>query len=245
MDTFDDEAIDNSFPEKDIPRNEAASKRNARVCEQFINVRSFDFDDKNGEWCRIVLEYPESSAKLLMMGIVEKICKDAVIHQVSGIGKAFLTRSETQAQARTIATEGVNLKAMWQQADVVDVDSIYTNDIVSVLRTYGVEAARNAIIQEIFAVFDVYGIGVNHRHLTLVADVMTRDGGYAPFNRMGIESNPSPLLKMSFETTCHFLTQATLYGDEDALSSPSSQIVTGKVSGVGTGSFDVFVPLDV
>ena len=40
-----------------------------------------------------------------------------------------------------------------------------------------------------------------------------REGAYKPLNRAGIESAASPLLKMSFETTMHFLHQATLNGE--------------------------------
>lgn len=79
------------------------------------------------------------------------------------------------------------------------------------------------------------------RHLNLIADVMTRSGGYVPFNRQGMLSSTSPLMKMSFETTCNFLKDATLEGDSDDLSNPSARIVFGKLSGVGTGSFDVMV----
>ena len=70
---------------------------------------------------------------------------------------------------------------------------------------------------------------------------MTRGGGYAPFNRQGMRSSVSPMLKMSFETTCNFLKDATLEGDYDDLTSPSASIVMGKISGVGTGAFDVMV----
>lgn len=70
---------------------------------------------------------------------------------------------------------------------------------------------------------------------------MTRTGGFLPFNRQGINSATSPLMKMSFETTCNFLKDAALEGDFDDLNSPSARIVLGKLSGVGTGSFDVMV----
>jgi DNA-directed RNA polymerase I subunit RPA1 len=56
-----------------------------------------------------------------------------------------------------------------------------------------------------------------------------------------MRNNTSPLLKMSFETTVNFLKDATMEGDFDDLTSPSSRIVLGKVNGVGTGSFDVMV----
>lgn len=41
-------------------------------------------------------------------------------------------------------------------------------------RHYGVEAGRDTIIKEVKTVFGVYGIGVNFRHLSLVADYMVR-----------------------------------------------------------------------
>ena len=43
---------------------------------------------------------------------------------------------------------------------------------MAILNTYGVEAARAAIIKEISVVFAAYGIDVNPKHLTLVADYM-------------------------------------------------------------------------
>lgn len=51
--------------------------------------------------------------------------------------------------------------------------------------------------------------------------------------------NSSPLLKASFETTASFLSDATLYGDFDDLTSPSGNIVIGRPSITGTGVFDV------
>ena len=41
------------------------------------------------------------------------------------------------------------------------------------MRQYGVEAARTAITKEIQSVFAPYGISVDYRHLSLIADYMT------------------------------------------------------------------------
>ena len=82
------------------------------------------------------------------------------------------------------------------------------------------------------------------RHLSLIADVMTRGGGFAPFNRMGLKSSVSPFMKMSFETTLGFLKDAVLENDWDDLKNPSARIVMGKVSRVGTGGFDVLMPAE-
>jgi len=90
-----------------------------------------------------------------------------------------------------------------------------------------VEAARNCIVKEIRNVFGVYGIAVDYRHLSLLADFMTYNGEYRPFNRIGMEESSSPFLKMSFETTAQYLTAACLFQEKDDNSTPSSALVLG------------------
>ncbi|RPA88934.1 hypothetical protein L873DRAFT_1618275, partial [Choiromyces venosus 120613-1] len=72
-------------------------------------------------------------------------------------------------------------------------------------------------------------------------DILTRGGGFTPFNCLGLKTSVSPFLKMSFETTSNFLTEAIGEGDFDDRTSLSSRIVLGKLSSVGSGSFDVLV----
>ncbi len=62
----------------------------------------------------------------------------------------------------------------------------------------------------------MYGIAVDYRHLSLIADYMTFEGSYKPFNRIGLESNSSPFQKMSFETTMQFLKSATIGGESNS-----------------------------
>jgi DNA-directed RNA polymerase I subunit RPA1 len=72
---------------------------------------------------------------------------------------------------------------------------------------------------------------------------MTKGGGFTPFNRIGMKGNPSPFMKMSFETTVGFLKDAVLERDWDELRNPSARIVVGRLGTVGTGSFDVMAPV--
>lgn len=66
--------------------------------------------------------------------------------------------------------------------------------------------------------FAAYGITVDYRHLSMIADYMTFEGVYKPFNRVGLDSHPSPLQKMSFESTMNFLKKATVLGESDCFS---------------------------
>ncbi|CCG83927.1 protein of unknown function [Taphrina deformans PYCC 5710] len=207
------------------------------------NLRRFEFDHASGTHCVLELEFPLATPKLLMVNLVEEAAQLTIVQQLPGIIRCFRMPSEGLDESRLLATEGVNFKAFWNTEGVVSHNDMYSNDIAAIGATYGVEAMRQAIIKEVSGVFAVYGIGVNNRHLSLIADYMTFEGGYKPFNRMGIESNPSPFLKMTYETTCTFLTQAALHGDIDSLDNPSSKIVMGKLAGVGTGSFDVMQQL--
>ena len=125
----------------------------------------------------------------------------------------------------------------------MDVHRIKANGVFQVLQTYGVEAARASVATQIKEVFAVYGIGVAPAHLMLLADYMTFDGSYRPLNRAGMESNGSPFLKMSFETSMNFMTDACLHGENDDLKSPSSRIVMGQVVNGGTGSIQLLQPV--
>jgi DNA-directed RNA polymerase I subunit RPA1 len=85
---------------------------------------------------------------------------------------------------------------MWSLADeLVDLDKLYTSDIYAILQTYGVEACRTAIINEMAAVFGVYGIKVDYRHRTVIADYMVSPFSSSPSFR------PAPLLFASFKSS--------------------------------------------
>jgi DNA-directed RNA polymerase I subunit RPA1 len=102
-----------------------------------------------------------------------------------------------------------------------------------------VEAARGSIMGQIRSVFGAYGIEVDSRHLSLIADYMTFDGGFKPMSRIGMEDSCSTLLQMSFETTAHFLKRASMSNAVDNIESPSANIVLGLPIKHGTGCFSL------
>lgn len=143
-----------------------------------------------------------------------------------------------------VQTTGVDFKTFWEMQGELDVRYIYSNSIHDMLNTYGVEAARETIIREITNVFKSYGISVNIRHLTLIADYMTHTGSYRPMSRIGsIAESISPFSKMSFETASKFIVDAAYHGEVDRLETPSSRICLGLPVKMGTGSFDLMQKL--
>jgi DNA-directed RNA polymerase I subunit RPA1 len=225
----------------------AAEEREAQVIKHCNDIVRFRFDESAGEWCEITLEYAAEVPKVLMLSIVEDALRHSLIQQIPGLRTCTYVPDEKVKDPVTeklvkipvVHTSGVNLKAMQAYPHIINPNTISTNDIAAMLMNYGVEACRATIIQELSDVFGGHGISVDHRHLNLIADFMTRGGGFRPFNRNGLKGSVSPFMKMSFETTLGFLADAVSDGDWDDLSSPSSRIVIGRMSKVGTGAFDV------
>ncbi|CCA72815.1 probable DNA-directed RNA polymerase I [Serendipita indica DSM 11827] len=210
---------------------------------------SWRYDHERGLFFE--LEYDVNMPKLLLVDILERSCVKCIVREVPGIHKSHAPSKSHKAISNGVFTgdadiivEGTNLRSVaFLGEGVVDVTRISTNSIHAILATYGVEAARASIVKEIKDVFDVYSIKVNIRHLMLIADYMTFDGGFKPFNRRGIATHSSPLLKASYETTAAFLSDATLHGDFDTLSTPSGNIVAGRPARSGTGAFDIVLPI--
>jgi len=145
----------------------------------------------------------------------------------------------------SLECEGINLFGLQcLPATLVDHNTIYTNDIRHVLEMFGVEAARASVVREVRNVFGHYGIQVDHRHLSLIADYMAQAGDLRPFNRLGMINCTSPLLQMSYETTMQFLSTACKEDLLDNMVSPASSIVLGQPPAVGTGVVNLLVDLD-
>ncbi|RYH32418.1 hypothetical protein EON65_00540 [archaeon] len=193
-------------------------------------------------YIELFVTFPIVNRRLLMIQLVEKACALTMVRSTKSIAKAYPLDDKDAGIA--VQTEGVNFEAIWSLPDsLVNYNSIQCNDINAVLNYFGVEAARQCIVSEVQAVFKVYGIDVNPRHLALIADFMTRFGEFTPMNRMGMMKCSSPFLQMSFETTCTFLTRAAQEGLTDNMNSASARIVTGCVPKGGTGAFEIMLPL--
>jgi DNA-directed RNA polymerase beta' subunit len=254
------EQLPNTQPEQDpdgeedkkviyITESAALLEDEAKGIEGNWALSSFKFDGA-GEWCEATLELEASSPKLLMLQLVENCVRKTVIQAVKGIKSCVLfednkwtnpiTGEETKEPA--IITEGCNFEAMRQYQDQINPHKMFTNDIAAMLAHYGVEAARACIVREMGDVFAGHSIDVDGRHLNLIADCMTRSGGYQAFSRNGMKNAVSAFMKMSFETTVGFLKDAIAGQESEDLRNPSARLVVGNLSGVGTGAFDVLVP---
>lgn len=208
-------------------------------------ITAFRFDRKRATWAEFELELSTESEKVLLINVVERVCRLSVIHEIASVSRILNSPMPKPGQERAgLTAEGINLQGIWDFGfGIIDMSRITTNDIGAILHTYGVEAARAAIVREMSGIFGTYGIDVSMRHLHLIADYQTSQGGFRPFSRGGIADASSPLAKASFETTMAFLGTAALHQEKDDLKGPSANIVVGRPVRSGTGAADIFVAL--
>ncbi|CAB3411186.1 unnamed protein product [Caenorhabditis bovis] len=244
--TDDEDDDDDVDIEKKRAQKEFAVKNMNRiqlVQKMADNICSYNYDAKSEKWCEVVFELPlKNKSKMDVATIVEQEVDEFIIHQTPGVERC-VEREEVKDGKTVIylQTQGVNLDALFKHSDVLDVNSLYSNDLNLILNKYGVEACAKAIVTEMNNVFAVYGIEVSKRHLSLTADYMTFTGKIEPFNRGAMSSSSSLLQKMTFETTMAFLRDALLQGEEDSVTSPSSRLVLGALQRGGTGAFDLLL----
>lgn len=173
--------------------------------------------------------------------ILRQLAGKSVVHSVQNIKRAIIYKGNNEEQL--LKTDGINIVEMFNHDKILNLNKLYSNDIHAIARTYGIEAATRVIVKEVTNVFKVYGITVDSRHLSLVADYMTFDGTFQPLSRKGLEHSSSPLQQMSFESCMQFLKNATSSGRKDDLNSPSSRIMVGLPIRNGTGAFDLLTQI--
>uniref|UniRef100_A0A1I8BH69 DNA-directed RNA polymerase subunit n=1 Tax=Meloidogyne hapla TaxID=6305 RepID=A0A1I8BH69_MELHA len=204
-------------------------------------VRQYIYDVRNERWCSITFELRlRNKCEIDVPALVEREIDKFIVTQINKVEKCIIRSEERNGKmTQILQTQGINLEAFYNRVRFLDVNTIYSNDINVMLNCYGVEAANRTIVKEMNNVFGVYGIEVNPRHLTLTADYMTFGGDVQAFNRSAMAQSPSPLQKMTYETTMAFMQKAIISGHSDSLFSPSARIVMGQLIREGTGSFDL------
>ncbi|PDH25373.1 MAG: DNA-directed RNA polymerase subunit A'' [Marine Group II euryarchaeote MED-G36] len=139
-----------------------------------------------------------------------------------------------------IATIGSNLARVSEFAGV-DRGKTYTNNINEIYQYLGVEAARQAIINEMVATLEGAGLEVDVRHLITVSDVMTSEGEVRAIGRHGVSGTKHSILARSaFEVTVNHLLRAGIIGERDQLRGVTENIIVGQPVALGTGSVELF-----
>ncbi len=161
----------------------------------------------------------------------EKI-KEIVIKGIKGISQVLPVKREDEF---VIITAGSNLADVLQLEEV-DAYRTTTNNLFEIDQVLGIEAARRAIINEIFKVIESQGLNVDVRHIMLVADTMCISGTVKGITRYGVVSEKSSVLaRASFETPIKHIINAALVGEVDNLDSVVENVMINQHVPIGTG----------
>ena len=158
--------------------------------------------------------------------------KSIYISGIKGISHVLPVKRENEYM---IQTSGSNLVEI-SKLEFVDAYRTTTNDIREIEAVLGIEAARSAIIKEIYKVIDDQGLDINVRHIMLIADTMCSSGHMKGITRVGVVSEKSSVLaRASFETPIKHLISAALLGQTDYLNSVIENVMLNQEIPVGTG----------
>jgi DNA-directed RNA polymerase subunit A" len=158
------------------------------------------------------------------------------IKGTSGIKRALIKKEKDEY---VIFTEGSNLEGV---LDIPGVDATRTttNSVFEIYKVYGVEAARAALMLEASRTLSEQGLGVDIRHLMLVADVMTNEGDIRAIGRHGISGKKTSVLaRAAFEITAAHLLRAAIIGEVDELKGVAENIIVGQPITLGTGAVNL------
>jgi DNA-directed RNA polymerase II subunit RPB1 len=180
-----------------------------------------------------------------------------VLRGVQGVRRAFvssdllmyekedgaLVRSKTDERCKEwyLDTDGVNLRDVLS-VEGVDPTRTTCNHFGEIMKCFGIEATRAALMRELKGVLTNDGSYVNHRHMGILCDVMCARGSLMAVTRHGINrADTGALMRCSFEETVEILFEAASSGELDDCRGVSENIILGQMAPSGTGEFDCFL----
>ena len=182
----------------------------------------------------------------------DQLLNNIVLRGVKGIKKVMLRKIKntlvkadgvyTKKDSWVLDTTGTNLVHMLG-LDYIDAKRTVSNDIQEVYRVFGIEAARQAIYNELAEVFD--DSPINYHHVCLLCDRMTVSSSMISIFRHGINSDDiGPLAKASFEETPEMFLKAARHAELDPMRGISANVMCGQEGYYGTSAFQVLVNMD-
>jgi len=183
----------------------------------------------------VVCSDPKRESLLSKLRAIMKYVPHVQVCGLAGIDRAVISTNEKDSPPTyKVYVEGYGMENVYGISGVDGTNS-YSNHIMEIKETLGIEAARFMIVKEMRAIFESYGIGIDIRHMWLLADTMTYRGEVLGITRFGIEKmRDSVLMLASFEKTADHLFEASVRSRIDAVSGVSECIIMGIPVPVGT-----------
>ncbi|MEM4267405.1 MAG: DNA-directed RNA polymerase subunit A'' [Candidatus Woesearchaeota archaeon] len=200
----------------------------AKVLKMFEGIKGFNLKNVGDS---IIFKYKGKEDEINELFKMKEKLKETYVAGIKGITQVLPVK---RGEEFIIITAGTNLAEVLD-LEYVDPTRTITNDIFEIAEIFGVEAGRQAIINEVTKVMNVQGLNVDVRHILLVADMMCVSGAIKGITRYGVVSDKSSVLaRASFETPIKHMISASLVGEQDYLSSVVENVMLNQPVPVGT-----------
>ena len=198
---------------------------------KFIKTKTKSFSLKNDE-NEIIFVYQGKTEDLKELYNLKEKIREVKIKGVKDIEQVLPVK---RGEEYIILTSGTNLKEILDQEEV-DASRTITNDIHEIKEVLGIEAARQAIINEVNKEIEEQVLNIDIRHIMLVADTMCSNGDVRGITRYGVVSEKASVLaRASFETPVKHIINAALSGEVDKLTSVVENVMINQPVPLGTG----------
>ena len=216
------------------------------------------YSDDNADECIFRIQITELTLKDIdnkdeiaaIKAMEHNLVYQVLLKGIKGINKVSLNKKkydryndETQKFDKIIEwvldTDGTNLMEILSNPNI-DATRTISNDIREIYDVLGIEAARNALYNELINVTSEGSI--NYRHLSLLIDTMTYKGQLMSIDRHGINRGDiGPLAKCSFEETTDMLINASIFSEYDNVNGVSANVMLGQQPPCGTGDSQIIL----
>ena len=185
----------------------------------------------------IVLTLVEKSDAPTVIIIRNKIL-NTTVKGVPDIERVTLVQKDKEW---VIQTTGSNIAKVFE-VEGIDKKNVRTNNVFEIANTLGIEAARNALINELNTTLDDQGLEVDIRYIMLVSDLMCSKGYMQQIGRHGIAGNKASVLaRAAFEITVPTIARAALGGEVEELKGVTENVIVGSTIPIGSGTVDLYM----
>ena len=193
----------------------------------------------------------QSDQIYMLKNIQDNLLDNIILRGIKDIPKVILRKlpgniikedgNYVNKESWVLDTVGTNLLEVLS-LDNIDGKRTFSNDIMEIHRTLGIEACRQSILNELSDVIEFDGTYINFHHLSLLCDRMMATKKLVSMFRHGINNdNIGPIAKASFEETPEMFLRAARHGELDLMRGVSSNVMCGQRGYFGTNSFQVYL----
>ena len=210
--------------------------------------------NKGGQKKTKVNPLDQSDQIYILKNFQDQLLQNVVLRGIEGINKVIL---------RKVLDNVVEINGVYKKQDIWVLDTIGTNlldvlgldfidntrtlsnDIIEIYNVLGIEAARQAIYNELVDVVEFDGTYINYHNYSVLVDRMTFTHKLISIFRHGINNdNIGPIAKASFEETPEQFLKAARHAELDTLRGISANVMCGQEGHFGTAAFQVVLDIE-